>query len=91
LKRETTIHRLNKFGNRTVCGVNIFRGSGLVKTHKTYKGVTCENCKGVRAKQIRLDKAAKDKRYMKRVSKSKIGTATTPLQASVAHRIGGEW
>jgi len=76
LNSNTTIHRLHRFGNRTVCGVNIFRGSGKVKTHKTFKGVTCENCKRVRAKQIRLDNAAKAKRYQKRLSKSKIGTGS---------------
>jgi hypothetical protein len=76
LKRETTIHRLNKFGNRTVCGVNIFRGSGLVKTHRTYKGVTCVNCLKVRAKNERFAREAKNKRYLKRVSKTKMGTGS---------------
>ncbi len=69
MRREPTIHRANKFGNRTVCGLSIFKSAKHLKTQKTYKGVDCVNCLKVRAKKIRLDQAAKDARYQKRVSK----------------------
>jgi hypothetical protein len=54
--------------------VYVWRAGNTVKTHKTYKGVTCVNCLKVRAKQNRLDTIAKLKRYNKRKSTTKCGT-----------------
>jgi hypothetical protein len=56
--------------------VYVWRAGNTVKTHKTYKGVTCVNCLKVRAKQNRLDAVAKEKRYMKRKSTTKCGTGS---------------
>jgi hypothetical protein len=72
--KKAVIHRTGSRGIfNTACGIDVY---GVLKSNKTWRGVTCKRCLSVKAKQDRV-KASR--------TKTKTKKAATPLR-SVALR-----